>query len=83
MSNLQRVQVYIDKEQMRKLKIAAKKGCDSVSELIRKAIARFLKAKESSIDWDGDPIARAVGRIELEVTDASVNHDKYLYGREE
>ncbi len=82
MSNMQRVQVYIDKEQMQKLKLAVKKGRGTVSELIRAAIACFLQAQESNIDWDGDPVARTVGRIELEVTDASVNHDKYLYGRE-
>jgi len=81
MSPLHRAQIYIEAEQMKRLKLEAEREHLAVSELIRRAISRFLKAREKSVDWARDPLYKAIGKIELKVTDASVNHDHYLYGR--
>ena len=37
--------------------------------------------KPKNIDWNMDPLTKAVGKIKLNVTDASVEHDHYLYGK--
>ena len=82
MSNLHRAQIYIEEEQMHRLKLEAEKEQRAVSELIRRAIEHFLKTRARNIDWDTDPLTKAIGKIKLSITDASVNHDHYLYGRE-
>lgn len=81
MSNLHRAQIYIEEDQIQRLKIEAERERLAVSELVRRAIERFLKAKTKNIDWDSDPLTKAIGKIKLAVTDASVDHDHYLYGR--
>lgn len=81
MSDLHRAQVYIGREQMRRLKTEARREQLPVSELIRRAIKHFLRARERGIDWDSDPLTKTVGRIKLSATDASANHDYYLYGK--
>ncbi|MBU0477641.1 ribbon-helix-helix domain-containing protein [bacterium] len=80
MSNFHRTQVYIEKEQMRLLKIEAGKERLSASELIRRAIDMFLKTKGRDINWNNDPLTKAIGNIHLGVSNASVKHDRYLYG---
>lgn len=50
----------------------------TISEAIK--WARVKKSK--NVNWDTDPLTKAIGKIKLTVTDASENHDKYLYGRE-
>ena len=81
MSTLHRSQVYIEEGQMRLLKLEAKKEDLPVSVLIRKAIEYFLDKKAKNINWDNDPLTKAIGTIRLDVTDASTNHDFYLYGK--
>ncbi|MFH1877587.1 MAG: ribbon-helix-helix protein, CopG family [Candidatus Omnitrophota bacterium] len=81
MSTLHRAQIYIGREQMKRLKLEAEREHLAVSELVRRAIDRFLKAKERSVDWEEDPLYKAIGAINLSVTDASINHDHYLYGK--
>ncbi len=81
MGNLHRTQIYIEEDQMRQLKLEAGVERLAISELIRQAIQRFLETKTRSVDWNHDPLTKAVGRIKLTVTDASVSHDHYLYGR--
>jgi len=80
MGNLHRTQIYIEEDQMRQLKLEAGRERLAISELIRRAIRSLLETKTKSIDWNNDPITRTVGRIKLAVTNASVNHDHYLYG---
>jgi len=81
MSHLHRTQIYIDEDQMKRLQLEAKKEhLGNVSELIRRAIDFFLKTKARDIDWNKDPLTKAVGKIKLSVTDASEKHDRYLYG---
>ena len=79
MSNLHRTQVYIDKEQIHQLKLEAEKEHLAISELIRRAIQYLLETKTRDVNWESDPLTKAVGRIKLAVSDASVDHDHYLY----
>ena len=81
MSNLHRTQIYIDEEQIHQLRLEAKKEDIAISELIRRAIRHLLETKARSVNWDNDPLTKAVGKIRLAVNDASVDHDRYLYGR--
>ena len=55
MRNFYRTQVYIEKEQMRLLKIEAEKERLTASELIRRAVDRFLKTKGRNINWNKAP----------------------------
>ena len=80
MGNLHRTQIYIEEEQMQQLKFEAEKEHLAISELIRRSIKQLLETKTRSVNWNSDPITRAIGKIKLAVTDASVNHDRYLYG---
>jgi len=81
MSNLHRTQIYIEEDQLHQLKLEAERERLAISELIRRAIRYLLETKTKSVDWNGDPLTKAIGKIKLTVTDASVNHDHYLYGR--
>ncbi len=80
MSTLHRSQVYIPEEMIALLKLEAKKDGLTVSELIREAIQNLLSKKSRSVNWDNDPFTKAVGKFKSDVTDASTNHDFYLYG---
>ena len=79
MGHLHRTQIYLENEQMGRLKLEAAKARLAVSELIRRAIDHFLKGNEEKADWSKDPLTKAVGKIRLSVTDASLKHDRYLY----
>ncbi|MFH1798693.1 MAG: ribbon-helix-helix protein, CopG family [Candidatus Omnitrophota bacterium] len=79
MSSLHRTQVYIEEAQLKRLKLEAIREHLAVSELIRNAIDRFLKLKEKKVNWDNDVLSKAIGKIKLNVDDASVKHDRYLY----
>lgn len=81
MNNLHRTQIYIGENQMHQLKLEAGKEHIAVSELIRRAIEFFFKTKEKRVNWERDPLAKAVGKIKLAVSNASVDHDHYLYGQ--
>jgi len=80
MSNLHRAQIYIKEEQMHQLKFEAEKEHLAVSELIRRAIDHYLKTQVKNINWNNDPLVKVIGKIKLKVTNASVDHDHYLYG---
>ncbi len=71
----------MEEGQMLRLSLEAQRERLAISELIRRAVERFLRAKESRTDWDRDPLTKAIGKIRLSVSDASVGHDAYLYGR--
>ncbi|MBI4397684.1 MAG: CopG family transcriptional regulator [Candidatus Omnitrophica bacterium] len=81
MGTLHRSQVYIGEDQIRLLKLEARKENLSVSELIREAIQSFLTKKSKAINWDNDPLTKAVGKFKSDVKDASTHHDFYLYGK--
>jgi hypothetical protein len=79
MSTLARRQIYIEKEQLRQLEIEAQKEHSDFSKLVRKAIDFFLKTKAKNINWEKDPLTKAIGTVELSVNDASEKHDHYIY----
>lgn len=81
MGNFHRAQIYLEETQMHRLKLEAEKERLAVSELIRRAIDHFLNAKVKKLAWGSDPLTKAIGKIRLSVTDASLEHDHYLYGR--
>ena len=81
MSSLHRSQVYLGEDQIRLLKLEARKENLSVSELIREAIQNFLTKKSKAVNWDTDPLTKAIGKCHSDVKDASTNHDFYLYGK--
>jgi hypothetical protein len=83
MSNLHRTQIYIEEEQIHQLRLEAEREHLAVSELIRRAIQYLLEKRTRTVSWDNDPLSKAVGRIKLDVSDASLDHNRYLYGRKE
>jgi len=79
MSVLHRTQIYLGEDQIQSLKLEAQKERLPAAVLIRQAIDNFLKARTKSTNWDSDPLTQAVGKIKLSVSNASVDHDHYLY----
>ena len=82
MGNLKRKQIYLDEESDRALKSLAVATKVSESEHIRRAIKKYVVKHKSKIP-DKDPLEKLIGICDNPVgsTDASVNHDKYLYGK--
>lgn len=81
MSTLHRAQIYIPQEQIRHLRLEAKKEKRTLSELVREAITLFLAERAKEIDWDKDPLTKMIGKFKCDVTDLSTNIDHYLYGK--
>ena len=78
--SLHRAQIYLDEEQIICLRREAERKGLAVSELIRRAVDSYFEKREKAVNWEADPLFNAIGSIKLSVTDASVNHDHYLYG---
>ncbi len=76
-----RIQVHLSKEQHRLLKEKSRRSRESMANLIRKALDIYLERveKDNHLPSD-DPIFDIIGKGKSEVTDLSVNHDRYLYG---
>ena len=71
-----RKQIYLEEALSRRLRRAAAARRRSASSLIREAVVRYLDAEPSS----DDPIRGFIGGSEGGPKDASVEHDRYLYG---
>lgn len=82
MGNLKRKQIYLDEESDRALKSLAVATKVSESEHIRRAIKKYVVKQKRNVP-DQDPLKKLIGLCDDPVgpTDASVNHDKYLYGK--
>ncbi len=80
MYTMQRTQIYLDTAQIQQLRLEAHKMHVPVSELIRKAVSRFLAESVSSSEWSRDSLEKTVGKLKLSSSDASTRHDDYLYG---
>ncbi|MCE5280392.1 MAG: CopG family transcriptional regulator [Planctomycetaceae bacterium] len=74
-----RTQIQFSEEQSTRIREEAKAKGVSLSELVREGMEQFLRSrprvsrqelKQRTVD--------ALGRFECEITDLSVNHDKYL-----
>lgn len=77
-----KTQVYFPEELHRQLKDYAQQQGTSMAAVIRQAIVRYLESEKlAPQEWENDPIHGIVGMIKgVGVTDASENHDYYIYG---
>ena len=75
-----RAGMYFPKELYEEIQKEAEKEKVSVSEFVRESVIERLTRKREHINWGKDPILDIVG-IAPGPGDASVNHDKYIYGR--
>ena len=84
MTNLKRKQIYLDAESDRALKMLALETKISESEHIRRAVASYI-AKQKTEIADKDPIRKIIGLSDNPhgPSDASINHDRYLYGKKD
>lgn len=75
-----RAGMYFPKELYEEIQKEAQKENISISEFVRESVIERLTKKRKRINWDNDPILDLVG-IAPGPSDASVNHDRYIYGR--
>ncbi len=83
---LKRKQVYLDPEHERRLKHLAWRTGTSEAEHIRRALEEYLSWQEPvDAQEEEDPLLEVIGLCQRSEgpRDASVNHDRYLYGRRE
>jgi len=73
-----RTQVYFPQKLYAEVQKRARQESKSMAEVVREAVEKYLSEKE--IDWENDPLFKAVGFIKSDTTDMSVNHYHYLYG---
>ncbi len=84
MPTLKRKQIYLDIESDRQLKQLAQRAGLSEAELIRRAVKEYLCRQDEGTSEE-DPILQIIGLCPNPEgpTDASVHHDRYLYGSHE
>jgi len=82
MSTLKRTQMYFPEDMLTELKLVASTKKESISEVVREAVASFLEQKKSQTkNWKTDPLWDMVGAASSGLSDGSLNHDFYLYGK--
>lgn len=81
---MKRKQIYIEEEQERELKHLARSRGVPDAVVIREAIGTYLKGRRTKLrkprTMSEHPLAKIIGIGRSGITDASVNHDFYLYG---
>jgi post-segregation antitoxin (ccd killing protein) len=80
MPTLKRTQMYFPEDVLRELKRKAREEKTTVAEIVRSSVSEKLR-KEKAKDWTEDPLWNMVGSSSSKDRDLSVNHDKYLYGK--
>lgn len=80
MSTLKRSQMYFPEDMLRKLKKKARKEKTTVANIVRNAVSVVIN-KEMGINWIEDPLWNMIGSSSSKDHDLSINHDKYLYGK--
>ncbi len=80
MAMLKRTQMYFPEDVIMKLKRKASREKTTISDIVRNAVSEFF-SKEKTKDWKKDPLWDMVGSSTSKDKDLSVNHDKYLYGK--
>ncbi len=82
MASLKRKQIYLDEESERGLKQLALSTKTSEAELIRRAVRDYLARQKADIP-EQDPLLDLIGLCDSPEgpIDASIQHDKYLYGK--
>ena len=81
MATLRRTQMYLPEDILLELKRKSNKEKTTIAHIIRNAVSDFLK-REKERDWEKDSLWNMVGAGSSQEGDISVNHDKYLYGKE-
>ena len=83
MANLKRKQIYLDEDSDRALKSLAIATRISESEHIRRAVKRYIARKKGKMPEE-DPLQQLIGLCDKPdgPTDASIHHDRYLYGKQ-
>lgn len=76
-----RTQIYFPDDLYRNLERQARSEDKSSAQVIREAVEMYLKGKNQEIDWDNDPLLKAVGVFASGKGDLSEHHDAYLYGK--
>lgn len=74
-----RKQIYLNEEMNDIIKEIADKNNISQSEVIRKAITKYLREKQQKGEIK-DPLLDLIGLGSSDVSDGSINHDHYIYG---
>ncbi|MFH1147225.1 MAG: ribbon-helix-helix protein, CopG family [Pseudomonadota bacterium] len=84
MSNLRRKQIYLDEESDQALKRLAVSTKTSEAEHIRRAIKSYITKQKVNKLTEADPLEELVGICDNPEgpRDASIHHDKYLYGKQ-
>ncbi|MCP4630941.1 MAG: CopG family transcriptional regulator [bacterium] len=84
MSKLKRKQSCLDEESDRALKMLAIQTKISESEHIRRAVAKYIVKQKTAIA-EKDPVRETIGLCDNPPgpTDASIHHDRYLYGKKD
>ena len=82
MTNLKRKQIYLDEQSDRALKRLATTKI-SEAEHMRRAVKKYI-AKQKSKMAEEDPLRKLIGLCDKPdgPTDASIHHDRYLYGKQ-
>ncbi len=80
MPTLKRTQMYFPEDVLRELKRKAREEKTTIAEIVRSSVSEILR-KEKAKDWIEDPLWNMVGSSSSKDRDLSVNHDKYLYGK--
>jgi hypothetical protein len=82
MANLKRKQIYLDEESDRALKRLALTTKISAAEHIRRAVKKYI-TKQKGMMAEEDPLQKLIGLCDKPEgpSDASIHHDKYLYGK--
>lgn len=82
MANLKRKQIYLDEESDRALKRLALKTKISEAEHIRRAVKKYIAKQKGKMSQE-DPLQELIGLCDKPdgPIDASIHHDKYLYGK--
>jgi len=80
MPTLKRTQMYFPDEMLRELKKRAVEEKTSIAGIVRCAVSELFK-KKTVKGWQKDSLWDMVGTSSSKDKDLSVNHDKYLYGK--
>lgn len=80
MSVLKRTQMYFYENILMELRRKAEEENSSMAGIVRGAVSEFL-AKESEKNWMRDSLWDIIGSANSKDKDLSINHDKYLYGK--
>jgi len=80
MPTLKRTQMYFPEDLLRRLRRKAEEENTTIAYIVRNAVSELLR-KENEKNWIEDPLWKMVGSSSSKDRDLSVNHDKYLYGK--